>query len=203
MDAAAKSQMRVVPISPPRCERLDVSDDSLAREAQAGAAAALEVLARRYRGRVYVFALALLQRPEDAEDAAQETLLRAFRSLPTYEPRGCFRTWIFGIAANVCREHRRREHRHGTVATEAMADRLPREEADGGAIYEQATLKASVRAAIARLPLLYRAPVVLYYLEELSVAEVAEALGRSRPSVKMQLWRARTLLLRELEPLQE
>ncbi len=51
----------------------------------------------------------MLQRPDDAEDVAQETCLRALRGLQTYEPRRVFRTWLFGIAANVCREHRCRE----------------------------------------------------------------------------------------------
>jgi RNA polymerase sigma factor (sigma-70 family) len=171
------------------------SDDALVREAQAGDAAAREALARRYRGRVYVFALALLQRPEDAEDAAQETFIRAFGSLGTYEPRGHFRAWLLAIAANVCRAHGRHERRRAShAAEEEWEETSPAT----GAIYAQAALREAVRAAIARLPAVYRGPVVLYYLEELPVAEVASILGRSRAAVKVQLWRARSLLAREL-----
>src|SRR2546425_625698 len=112
LDARASSRARRA-TSTPREYRGDElpGDDALMREAQRGDAAAWDALARRYRGRVYVFALALLQRPEDAEDAAQETFLRAFRGLPAYEPRGQFRAWLLAIAANVCRAHYRHERR--------------------------------------------------------------------------------------------
>jgi RNA polymerase sigma factor (sigma-70 family) len=172
------------------------SDDALVREAQAGDPAARDALARRYRGRIYVFALALLQRPEDAEDAAQETFVRAFGSLGGYEPRGHFRAWLLAIAANVCRAYYRSERRR---ASRAAGDEEPEEAAPAaGALFAQTALREAVRAAIARLPAVYRGPVVLYYLEDLSVAEVASVLGRSRAAVKVQLWRARSLLAREL-----
>src|SRR5262249_31290662 len=142
------------------------------------------------------FALALLQRPEDAEDAAQETLLRAFRGLPAYEPRGQFRAWLLAIAANVCRAHYRHERQRAAriAAEEGAEEQAPAT----GALYAQAALREAVREAIGRLPTAYRGPIVLYYLEELPVAEVASILGRSRAAVKVQLWRARSLLAREL-----
>jgi RNA polymerase sigma-70 factor (ECF subfamily) len=171
-------------------------DDALAREAQAGDPAARDALARRYRGRVYVFALALLRRPEDAEDAAQETFVRAFRSLEMYEPRGHFRAWLLAIAANVCRAYHRSERRR---APSPAMDEPPEESAPAtGSLYAQSALREAVRAAVARLPGVYRGPVALYYLEDLSVADVASILGRSRAAVKVQLWRARSLLAREL-----
>src|SRR5262245_25010555 len=83
------------------------ADDELAAAAREGDCAAFEVLVRRYRGRVTLFTRTLLPQPEEAEDLAQETFVRAFLCLPAYEPRGQFRAWLFGIVANVCREHQR------------------------------------------------------------------------------------------------
>lgn len=177
--------------------RHEPADDDLVLQARSGATAALEELTRRYRGRIYVFAFSLLQRPEDAEDAAQETFVRAVRSLPGYEPRGHFRTWLFAIAANVCRAHQRRERRRGAVAAGAP-EQLEGALVEGGPDCLREGLREAVRRAIDRLPSTYRAPVVLYYLEELSVGEIAAVLRRSRAAVKVQLWRARSFLARDL-----
>jgi RNA polymerase sigma-70 factor, ECF subfamily len=172
------------------------ADDDLARAAREGDRAAFETLVARYRGRVTLFARVLLRRPEDAEDLAQESFVRAFLCLPAYEPRGQFRSWLFGIVVNVCREHQRRERRRPEAPVEggALEERVPA----AGDLHARTSLKTAVRQAIARLPAIYRAPVVLHYLEELTVAETAAILGRSPSAVKVQLWRARAILARAL-----
>jgi RNA polymerase sigma-70 factor, ECF subfamily len=178
--------------------RVDLlTDDDLVRQARAGDRLALEQIAERYRGRLCVFARAMLPRSEDAEDAAQETLALAFGHLERYEPRGHFRTWIMTIAANVCRGHLRRERRRGDVlVAEVESD----EEAPGaGSVYARSEMRRAVREAIAELRETYRAPVVLHYLEDMPIAEVAAVLGRTQTAVKVQLWRARGQLARKLE----
>jgi RNA polymerase sigma factor (sigma-70 family) len=172
------------------------ADDELAQAAREGDRGAFEALVARYRGRVTLFARVLLQRLEDAEDLAQESFVRAFLGLPAYEPRGQFRSWLFGIVANVCREYQRRERRR--PETPAASDELEQRAPDTGDLHARASVKTAVRQAIARLPVIYRAPVILHYLEELSVAETAAILGRSTSAVKVQLWRARALLARSL-----
>lgn len=166
-------------------------DDRVAVLAGQGCAKACDELARRYRGRLTVFCRSFLPAPEDAEDAAQETLLKAIGALPGYRPRGQFRAWIFAIAANVCRGQRRRSR---LLPESELRTDLP-QAADP---CFRSALAAAVRGAVDRLPLTYRAPVVLFYLEEMPVAEIAAVLGRSSAAVKVQLWRARTLLAREL-----
>jgi RNA polymerase sigma-70 factor, ECF subfamily len=180
----------------PEARVSEPADDDLALAARAGDRAAFETLIARYRGRVTLFARALLRRPEDAEDLAQESFVRAFLCLSAYEPRGQFRSWLFGIVANVCREHQRHERRR--PETMSASDELERPAPDTGELHARASMKAAVRQAIARLPAIYRAPVILHYLEELSVAETAAILGRSPSSVKVQLWRARAILARSL-----
>src|SRR5687767_4481621 len=86
----------------------ETADDLLVTRALAGEPGALDALAARYRPRLFVFALAMLRRPDDAEDVAQETLIKAFGSLKGYRGRGQFRAWLFRIAGNLCRDHHRR-----------------------------------------------------------------------------------------------
>jgi RNA polymerase sigma-70 factor (ECF subfamily) len=169
-------------------------DDALVRRAQAGDRTALETLTQRYRNRVYAFALGLLLRPDDAEDVVQETFIRVCRTLDTYQPRGRFRSWVFRIAANLCRDHCRSERRRQNVA--ASESQMSQEATSGPEA--QVTIRTAVMEAIARLPIKYRELVALHYLEDLSPAEIAEILGRSGSAVRVQLWRARSLLAKEL-----
>lgn len=171
----------------------DQVDDSLAVLVAQGCAAAGEELARRYRNRLVVFCRSLLVSSEDAEDAAQESLVRALGALPTYRPQGQFRAWIFAIAANICRREYRSRRREEQVSAPPEPEAAPTsDECLRGA------MGAAVRRAVDRLPAIYRAPVVLFYLEEMPIAEIATVLTRSRAAVKIQLWRARALLAREL-----
>lgn len=167
-------------------------DDLLVQEARAGSSAAMECLAARYRMRLYGFSLMMLRSAEDAEDVAQEALVRAFGGLSGYRG-GSFRAWLFRIAGNLCRDRHRRDYARSRPAP-------PEElEASGGAAdpTEQTLLRTALTAALDRLPPHYRAVVVLHYMEELTVPEVGAALGRSAPTVRMQLWRARNLLARD------
>jgi RNA polymerase sigma factor (sigma-70 family) len=174
----------------------DPADEALAQGAQRGDRAAFEALVRRYRRGISRFLRTLLRCPADAEDLAQETFVRAYRCLADYEPRGHFRSWLFGIAANVCREHHRTQRRRvDVVAVSQPFEPLAIRTEDPTS---RSALRTAVHQAIAHLPALYRAPVVLHHLEEFSVAEVAAILGRSPSAVKVQLWRARARLMREL-----
>jgi RNA polymerase sigma-70 factor (ECF subfamily) len=179
----------------PREAAPEPADAELVRQALDGTNAAAALLAARYRGRLYAFALALLRHADDAEDVAQEALVRAFGALASYRGDGTFRAWLFRIAANLCRDRQRRSPGR-PVELEAVERDPP---ASGAAdLCEQVALRTAVFAAVRRLPITYRAPVVLHYMEGLSVAETAAALGRSRTAVRVQLWRARNRLADEL-----
>jgi RNA polymerase sigma-70 factor (ECF subfamily) len=192
LSAAGLTACERVPLPTARAEN---TDDELVTAARAGAPGALELLASRYRGRLYAYALTLLRRQEEAEDVAQETLLRAFSQLDTYRGREQFRGWLFRIASNLCRDRRRRRSSRDVVLTPADLEQVAGSVADFG---DQVALSAAVLAAVGRLALIYREPVVLHYMEGLSVAETATALGRSATAVRVQLWRARRLLEAEL-----
>src|SRR6476469_3974980 len=87
-------------------EAARAAEAALLRAARAGDAEALERLLAPHRRPLFVLCLGILGHPEDAEDAAQETFLRALRSLPYFREDAAFRTWLFRIGVNVCLKHK-------------------------------------------------------------------------------------------------
>jgi len=154
-----------------------------------------EDIVREHQDAVYGAALRILGDPDAAHDAANRAFIKAYRSIGSYDPTRPIRPWLLRIAVNeaitIGRSRSRERARH---APEALASEL----ADHAATPERETLdreaRVALRAAVARLPELYRVVVVLRYFNELSVDEVAAATGRSSSTVGVQLLRARQLL---------
>jgi RNA polymerase sigma-70 factor (ECF subfamily) len=170
-------------------------EGALLRRAQSGDAGAVAALIQAYRPRIYCFALSQLRLREDAEDVTQETFVRMVRMLATYQGRGQFRAWLYRIAANLCRDQQRRHSRHHERRVEGAE--LPEAIAPGD-MQEEVSRDLTLAAAVARLPDKYREVITLYWLEQLSPAEIAEVLDRSVNAVRVQLWRGRARLVREL-----
>jgi len=162
-------------------------------------------LVRPYEKRVYAAALAILRNETDAEDAAQEAVLKAFANIRQFRAEARFSTWLIQITVNEALMRRRRER---TVAMEGMDDGrdedagyTPRDFADWREIPSEALERKEVRQrlaeALASLDRKYREVFVLRDMEQLNIQETAEALGISVASVKTRLLRAR-LMLRDL-----
>lgn len=165
----------------------------------AGDADAFRVIVRRYGGRLRGFCLARLGDADEADDAVQDVLLRAYRSLGGFRLGSSFPSWLFAIAANRVRTRHSRSATHGELVRRAAdAARLapdpdPQEQA------VSAIERAEVRGAVARLPWPMRVVVELYYFAELSVEDTAAALNLGIEAVKSRLLRARRLLARAAE----
>lgn len=168
----------------------ECEDDLLVEAAGQGDRKALEQLADRYRGRLFSYAFGILRNREEAEDVAQETLLRCCSQVRTVRRRGAFRVWLFRIACNLCRDRQRRLDSRN-LALDAI-DEEPI--AAGEDLGDEVSIRVTVLQAVNGLPLTYRQPVLLHYLEGLSVSETATVLGRSQTAVRVQLWRARQRL---------
>jgi len=164
-------------------------------------------LVRPYERRVYAAAFAILRNEQDAEDAAQEAMLKAFANIQKFRAEARFSTWLIQITVNEALMRRRRER---TVVMERIDDRrqgdsesdyAPRDFADWREIPSEALERKEVRQrlaeALASLDRKYREVFVLRDMEHLNIQETAEALGISVASVKTRLLRAR-LMLRDL-----
>jgi len=173
----------------------------------AGQDAALNDLMERYATPVFQFLCRMVGNEEDANDLAQETFVRVFRSRESFRPGEKFSTWLYTIAANLARNHFRWRSRHPNLSLEAeigeaeqaLGNTLP---AAGPAPNEQALAAeraAAVRAAVGKLPEDLREAIVLCEWEELSVAEAAAILETTPKAVESRLYRARQILREKLK----
>jgi RNA polymerase sigma-70 factor (ECF subfamily) len=165
-------------------------------------------LIRPHERSVYAMALSLLHNEADAEEAAQEAFLKAFRNLHRFRGESKFSTWLISITLN---EARSRLRSGKTMKMESL-DEPPEEQAhvspallrDWREIPSEALERKEVRLmlqqAITDLPLIYREVFLLRDVEELSVSESAETLGITVASVKVRLHRARIMLQKKLVP---
>src|SRR3984885_2275892 len=164
-------------------------------------------LVRPYERRVYAAAMAILRNEHDAEDAAQEAMLKAFANIRQFRAEARFSTWLIQITVNEALMRRRRErtvvmegiddHRNNELET----DYAPRDFADWREIPSESLERKEIRQrlaqALASLDRKYREVFVLRDMEQLNIQETASALGISVASVKTRLLRAR-LILRDL-----
>ena len=158
-----------------------------------GAAAdrAFALVLDRYETKVYRLCCALLRNRTQAEDAAQESLIRIWKALPTYDQRASLSTWIYAITRNRCLSILERRREAPSLSEADIAA-----EASGLAAAENADEDACerLRELVDLLPERQRQTLVLYYYEERSVSEVAERLAMPEGTVKTILHRARAEL---------
>jgi RNA polymerase sigma-70 factor (ECF subfamily) len=169
-----------------------MSDEDLARDARAGSLASFDALARRVQGPLVAFLERRFPSRRDAEDVAQDALVRAWQALATYRDGMRFRTWLFTIAYRLAVSRGRRE-----VTTVMVPDGLGDRSTEPAEAMAQRERGERVWA-VARATLTEEqvSALWLFYVEELPAGEVARVLGRSWVSVKTMLHRAR----RKLEP---
>jgi RNA polymerase sigma-70 factor (ECF subfamily) len=180
-------------------------EQELIRRIQSGEPEKFYELIRPLERRVYAAAFAILRNPADAEDAAQEAILKAFANLRQFRGEARFSTWLIQIAVNEARMRRRKDHAEviEPIGEREDADGVytPREFADWHEVPSEALERREVRdlllEALASLGSKYREVFVLRDVEHLPIAEVSKTLGISTASVKTRLLRAR-LMLRDL-----
>ena len=166
-------------------------------------------LVRPYEKSVYFAAFSVLQNQEDAEDAAQDAVLKALKNLRNFRAESKFSTWLISIAINEARSRLR----HARVLEFESVDQSPEDE-EGDFIpavisdwrevplqaLERKELRELLQKAISSLPGIYRQVLLLRDVEEVSIADTAEALGVSPGVVKTRLLRARLMMQKILAP---
>ena len=166
-------------------------------------------LIRPFERMVYLTLISVLKNETDAEDAAQETVVSAYRHLASFRGDAKFSTWLTTIALNEGRKRLRKakgsaeesieelgEDRDGDFTPAPLTDwrEIPLE------ALERKELREALRSAVAELPGIYRQVFILRDVEGLNIEETAQALGINRGSVKVRLHRARMKLQKRLGP---
>jgi RNA polymerase sigma-70 factor, ECF subfamily len=157
----------------------------------AGDSDAFEAIVRRWQRRLVTLAWRFCRDRATAEDMAQEAFVKAFRSLRSFRGRAAFGTWLTAIALNA---YRSRLRSLGPPLLSLDAARLLAPGASPP--MEDAERAEAVRRAVLALPARYRDVVVLFYFQEMDLAETARVLGTAEGTVKARLHRGRELLKR-------
>src|SRR4029079_6762444 len=141
----------------------------------------------------------MLGNREDAEDATQETLMRAYQSLGAYDQRTTFRTWVFPILVNRCRTAMlRRTRRDRRVTTNG--DHVERASIPSGA--DELHLEIEIARALDRLSSSLREAFLLKHIEQLEYTEIAAITGQRVSALKMRVRRACAKLASDLKELE-
>lgn len=164
-------------------------------------------LIRPYERSVYLMALSILKNEAEAEDAAQEAFIKAYRNLGSFRSDSRFSTWLIAIVLNEARSRLRRKMPGLTDSIDDTSEDspVPAQLTDWREIpsdsLERKEVRSLIRRALLTLPLPYREVFILRELEERNVQETADTLGITSASVKMRLHRARLMLQKQLAPL--
>jgi RNA polymerase sigma-70 factor (ECF subfamily) len=168
------------------------ADAKLVRRFNEGDEQAFVELMRRHERRVYNLAYRMLGRPEDALDAAQDAFLSCYRNLGRFRGEAAFSTWLHRIAVNACYDILRRRP---AVASLDAALSEPAPEPDHA---DRAVAGADVQRALLDIPAEFRAVLVMFEVQDMSIEEISAALRIPEGTVKSRLHRGRVALGRAL-----
>src|ERR1044071_7479217 len=191
----------------------DVSELDLVKQCQAGNTDAFDQLVTRYRLRVFSMIYNMVHNEQDAWDLAQDSFVKAWKSISRFRGRSSFYTWIYRIVTNVTIDWLRKKHVKGAGAefddaiqlkeidpasrTVPKADALPHQR------MERQEIRARIDAAIEQLSPEHRAVILMKETEDMQYHEIAEALGCSIGTVMSRLFYARKKLQNLLRDLYE
>jgi len=140
---------------------------------------------------IFGYLFRLLRNREGAEDAVQEAFLKAYRALPGLDGKANYRAWLYRIATNTAYDRLRRQR---LLSWLPLLD-AGEDPALGYDHIDGCDASIQVQEALDRLPLRYRAPLLLYSVYGLSTAEIGRVLGITRSGAKMRLARARRMFI--------
>lgn len=178
-----------------------MTDEQLVEAFQAGQIAAYDELVSRWQGKIRGAVWRVLGSTEDAADVTQEAFLRAFRGLKTFKREARFSSWMYQIALNICRDTLRRRKGRTFLSVDepepafeplVSASPTPHEHAEGSQLQER------VRRALGRLSEEQREVILLKEYENLTFAEIADALDLPTSTVKTRLYRGLVEMKRHL-----
>ena len=153
---------------------------------------AFSVLVEKYRKMVFTLALKLLKRPEDAEEIAQDTFIKAYQKLDTYEGKSKFSTWLYSITYNACiSELRKRRIDFKSLDDQRISDQDEMKMHDFYSESKKEDQEKYLNLALSKLPEDDQVLVTLYYYEDQSMDEISEITGLTVSNIKVKIHRAR------------
>ena len=177
-------------------------EKTLLKHVQQGKTEGFNLLVEKYQSRLYHHILGNIRNPETAKDLCQETWIKAFRAINTFRGDSVFSSWLYRIAENVCIDFLRRQKAFydidslHTVAERCIIGTHP----DPCELLQKQELRRILHDAIAQLTLPRKRVFLLYYVENLSIKEIAEQTERSEGTIKSHLRNARLQLQELLTP---
>lgn len=173
------------------------SETEWVRKAIKGDAQAFTQLVELYQRPVYNLCYRMLGNAQDAEDAAQETFLRAYQNMRRYDNNRPFSTWLLSIAAHYCIDQTRKR-RYPLVSVEELVEpELPEPSPGVETVVSRKEEQQRVRAILETLDPVDRAAVILYYWYDFSYDEICQSLSLTLSAVKSRLHRARRAMAEE------
>ena len=188
---------------------LEGREGALIARIKGGDVEAFYELVRPYERAVFFAALSLVKNGADAEEVAQEAMLKGFKNLSRFREEAKFSTWLIQISINEAKMKLRKDRRHLYESMEAgqqndEGDYVPKDFADWRDIPSEALEQKELRKALTRaldsLPAKYRTVLILRDVQHLSITETAQVLGLSEANVKTRLCRARLQMRDALAP---
>lgn len=181
----------------------EISDDlQILKRFNNGDISASEELVLKYQDRIYNLCRYMLGNTHDAEDAAQDTFIKAYQNLNNFRPEASFYTWLYRIAVNTCLDYKRRpffESLFKKSEGEEFIDEPPSDRPSPEKLYESKQLGLALRNSLGKLSLKLRTVIILKEIEGLSYDEIADILEVSIGTVKSRISRAREELKKLLK----
>lgn len=168
----------------------------LVQRAKLGEAVAFELLADIYRPTLHSLAMKMLRNSDDANDAVQEALVKAFRAIRDFDVDRPIKPWLCRICANCCVDAVRSRKRDGDPLDQH--EYMLHGSEDIGLQAEDRVIERAVLDAIGRLPEKYRKIIFMRHFRHMEVTEIAQELNRPEGTIKSWLFRARALLKKDL-----
>jgi RNA polymerase sigma-70 factor (ECF subfamily) len=179
-------------------------DSVLVERTLQGNMQAYEGLIERYKHMVFTLAVKMMRNREEAEELAQDTFLKAYRGLKSYQGGAKFSTWLYKITYNTCLDQLKKNKRNPEATT--LNDRVLEKQWVSGGILENldcADRKYRIGVAINKLSEEDAAIITMYYFDEMTLGEISEVVDLSTDVVKVRLFRSRKQLASLLRPVLE
>jgi len=188
-------------------EAAELEEGALIRAAQAGQMQAFTALVERHQERAIHLAYSFLGQWEDAREAAQDAFVKAYQNLAKFKGKSQFRTWLYRIVVNQCKDFLRKKKVRRHLAVVLREDEEEKESPENKIVSRSATdqnlldqeLENEIHRAMEDLPFRQKSVFALRYLEGLAYEEIAETLALTAGAVKAHLWQAGQKMKKRLE----